>query len=274
MEQIDAEKPSVSFSRRDFLKLAGAELTALVLKRQPPEDGPPPPKEQYTPAEWFVIRSLPERAVDSVVTRGFAGIGLPVTKRDIAEIEGKRYPKESPLIREFPTFSLVKVRRVLEQLNSSVLFDVALFFMPQLDPAYVLPVSWQRIDIDSRTGVERPNLGAIQYEKLYIPDEKIRLGRGLLGESWRAETTEEFPPNTKLEITWVGKRTPFEIDASGKLVFDPTRSISFYSALKQDHQGSYYEVFSGVSPTGVLYLPVEISVISEPQPTRPLGVEA
>lgn len=263
---------SNTLSRREFLGLGAAAFAvplAGIVPRQ--EEQPPPPKEQYTQAEWFYIRSLPEGAVDSVVNRGFAGIGLPVIKSGIAAIEGKRYTKEFPLTREFPTYSLIEIRQALSQLNSSVLFDVTPFFMPQWDPAYVLPVSWQRIDIDPKTGAERPNSETIQWKKLYIPDEKIRLGRGLLGESWKVETTEELPPDKKLDITWVGKRTPFEIDASGKLIFDPTRSISFHSELKQDHQGSYYETFSGVSPTGVLYLPVEMTIILKPQPMEPTG---
>jgi hypothetical protein len=266
--------PPPSLSRRDFLKAAARVTATALLSGLKLEGVPPPPKEQYTDSEWFAIRSLPERAVDSVVTRGFAGISLPVIKRNIAAIEGSRYTKESPLTREFSTYSLTEVRRVLNQLNSSVLFDVTFFIMPQWDSAYVLPVSWQRVDIDPKTGTERLNPEVIQWEKLYIPDEKIQLGRGLLGESWRVETTEELPPDRKLEITWVGKRTPFEIDASGKLIFDPTRNIAFYSELKQDHQGSYYEMFSGVSPTGVLYLPVEMSVTPEPQPMKPRGLEA
>ena len=145
--------------------------------------------------------------------------------------------------------------------------------MPQCDPAYVLPVSWQRVDIDPKTGAERPNPETTQWDKLYIPDEKIRLGRGLLGEAWKAQTVEQWADRS-LSITWVGKRTPFGIDKRGELSFDPTVSIAFYSELKQDHQGSYYEMFSGVSPTGVLYLPVEMSVTPELQPMRPRGLEA
>lgn len=273
MSDTAGRERTSTLSRRDFLRNVATTAAALALRPSAPEDQPPPPKEQYTQAEWFDIRSLPERAVDSVVTRGFAGIGLSVMKRNIGAIEGVRYDETSPLKREFPTYSLTKVRQVLGQLNSSVLFDVSLFFMPQWDPGYVLPVSCQRIDIDPVTGAGRPNSEATQYEKLYIPDEKIRLGRGLLGESWMVKTTEKLPPNTDLEITWVGKRTPFKIDSRGKLVFDPTERIAFYSELKRNHQGSYYQTFSGVSPTGVLYLPVEMSVISEPQPTRPGEVE-
>lgn len=276
------EGASESLSRRDFLKVSGAGLASLALKPfesfkpLPPEDQPPPPKEQYTQAEWFAIRSLPEGAVDTVFKRGVSGIGLPVVKRSIVAIEGRRYANQSPLAREFPTYSLVEVRRVLEQLNSSTLYDVTPFFMPQWDPTYLLPVMCQRVAIDPETGAEQPNWESTNWENLYIPDEKIRLGRGLLGENWMVKTTEELPPNRKLEITWIGKRTPFEIDAGGKLVFDPTRRIVFYSEIKQDPQGtgSYYKKFSGVSPTGALYLPVEMSVTPEPQSTRPGEMEA
>lgn len=263
-------KEQTRLSRRDFLKSVAATAAGLALSPLPLEDQPPPPKEQYTEAEWFAIRSLPERAVDSVVTRGFAGIDLSVIKRGIVAIEGRRYASQSPLAREFPTYSLVEIRKALRSLNSSILFDVTLFFLPRWDPAYVLPISRQRIDIDPKTGTERPDTETTQWDnKLYIPEAEIRLGSGLLGESWRVKTTEELPPDRKLEITWVGKRTPFEIDTGGKLVFDPTRKINFYSELKGDLQGSYFEMFSGVSPTGVLYFPIEMSVVLEPQPTRP-----
>lgn len=268
-EQVGGGPP---LSRREFLKAVATVAAVPLAKIIPPrEEQPPPPKEKYTEAEWFAIRSAPERAVDSVVNRGFADIGLPVKKINIAEIEGERYDRKSPLARKFPTYSLVEVRRVLEQLNSSILYDVTLFFMPQWDPAYVLPVSWQRVNIDPKTGLGRPNTETTKWDQLYIPETEIRLDRGLLGESWMVKTIEELPPGRNLEITWVGKRTPFEIDATGKLIFDPTRSISFYSELKQDRQGSYYETFSGVSPTGVLYLPVEMSLTPKPQPTEPTG---
>lgn len=263
------EQTGRQISRRDFLKLGGAAFISPLMGNLP--EGPPPPKEQYTQAEWFVIRSIPERAVDSVVTRGFADIGPSVMKRSMVAIEGERYVKELPLAREFPTYSLAEVRRVLGQLNSSILFDVTPFFMPQWNPDYVLPISRRRVDIDPKTGAGQPNSDVTQWEQVYIPDNRIRLGRGLLGESWGVETTEELPPDKELKITWVGKRTPFEIDVTGKLDFDPTRKIAFYSELKQDPQGRYYEMFSGVSPTGVLYLPVEMSMTPKPQPMEPAG---
>lgn len=277
---VDADKAShsSSFSRREFLKMAGVGAAKAVISDLGIPD-PPEPKlksrEALTEGDKIKLALSVRDRLKFVDRRSVAGLGIKIDIPEWPDIVDGEPVENERWKRKFPNFPLQGVRESLNDTREGAWFSptqLSVFSYPQLNSWYITPFDSYPLKsgsngdlvIDGQIGdVYRRNLAT-------LPEDALELigGVGFIGELWKLKTTE-FHRAGLLEIEWLAGRGIPYIDKEYRSDSAVDRMANVFSGSPQlAYKDSSGKLFGISAYEDVLFVPVGLKVTSNTPPNK------